>query len=228
MKTMAKMANTAAQAATTRASRARSSAARARQHDPQPDKKPERIAPHGKCAAAAHRDQRDHGSPGPNASSVTMRRSNVSADQPHRRGGFGCGQNNAAAMKSDGSRKKIWLPRTPPDAGYDRTSRAPRAARWLGIGERQEIGLEQPDDMRRGDDERDDEASHGPGVAKRAARVAVEQQEQHVGRRQDDDKIFGPQRAAEGEAEQEPVPQAAAPEGCMETRSRPAPRTAAG
>ena len=34
------------------------------QHDPKPDKKPQRIAPHGKCAAAADGNQRDHGEAG--------------------------------------------------------------------------------------------------------------------------------------------------------------------
>ena len=38
--------------------------ARARQHDPKPEKKPERIAPHGNCAAAADGNQRDHGETG--------------------------------------------------------------------------------------------------------------------------------------------------------------------
>ncbi len=53
-------------------------------------------------------------------------------------------------------------------------------------------------------------ASHGPGRGECAPRVAVEQHEQRIGRRQHDDEIFRPQRAAEGEAEQQPVPEASA------------------
>ena len=87
----------------------------------------------------------------------------------------------------------------------------------LGIGQRQEIGLEQPDDMGRGDDKRDDQREPWPGRCQSAARVAVEQQEQRVGRRQDDDEIFRPQRAAEGKAEQEPMAEAAALERRVES-----------
>ena len=83
----------------------------------------------------------------------------------------------------------------------------------LGIGQRQEIGLEQPDDMGRGDDKRDDECEPWPGRRQSAARVAVENKKQRVGRPQHDDEIFRPQRAAESEAEQKPVRQAAALEG---------------
>jgi hypothetical protein len=83
----------------------------------------------------------------------------------------------------------------------------------LGIGQRQKIGLEQPDDMGCGDDKRDDQRKPRPGRRQRAARVPIEQQEQRVGRRQDDDEIFRPQRGSEGEAEQEPVREAPALEG---------------
>ena len=86
----------------------------------------------------------------------------------------------------------------------------------LGIGQRQKIGLEQPDDVRRGDDKRDDQREPWPGRRQSAARVAVENEKQRVGHRQHDDKIFRPQRTAEGEAEQEPVPEAAALERGVE------------
>jgi hypothetical protein len=66
-------------------------------------------------------------SAGPNAKSVTMRRSNGSPDafSPLR------GQNSAAAIANDGSRKKIWLPRNA--TGCKMWSNHPRAAeaRWL-------------------------------------------------------------------------------------------------
>ena len=87
----------------------------------------------------------------------------------------------------------------------------------LGIGQRQKIGLEQPDDVGRGNDKRDDEREPWPGRCQSAARVAIENEKQRVGRRQHDDEIFRPQRAAEGEAEQQPVAEAAALERGMES-----------
>ena len=62
----------------------------------------------------------------------------------------------------------------------------------LGIGQRQKIGLEQPDDVGCGDDKRDDERKPRPGRCQSAARVAVENQKQRVRRRQHDDEIFRP------------------------------------
>ena len=109
-------------------------------------------------------------------------------------------------MKSDGSRKKIWLDYEQRRMHEcDRTSRATGAARWLGIGKGQEVGLEQPQQMRRRDEERDTKRQPGSGRGQGAPRLAIEQHEQHIGRRQHDDEIFGPQRAAEGEAEEQPV-----------------------
>ncbi len=58
-------------------------------------------------------------------------------------------------------------------------------------------------------------ASHGPGVAKARRAFAIEQHEQRIGRRQHDDEIFCPQRAAESDAEQEPIADAAAPKRGM-------------
>ena len=87
----------------------------------------------------------------------------------------------------------------------------------LGIGQRQKIGLEQPDDMGGDDDQRDDQRKPWPGRRQSAARVAVEDEEQRVGRRQYDDKIFRPQRAAEGKSEQDPVAEAPALERCVES-----------
>ena len=43
----------------------RSSTAVSAHHQPQPDKKPQRITPHREGAAAAHGDERDHGDAGP-------------------------------------------------------------------------------------------------------------------------------------------------------------------
>ena len=70
--------------------------------------------------------------------------------------------------------------------------------------------------MRRHDHERDDERDPGARGGERGARIAVEQQEQSERRRQHDHEIFRPQREAEGDAEQQPVDHASAPQGGME------------
>ena len=51
-------------------------------------------------------------------------------------------------------------------------------------------------------DERDDERKPRPGRRQSAPRLPVEQHKQQIGRGQYDDEIFGPERAAEGDAEQ--------------------------
>ncbi len=102
------------------------------------------------------------------------------------------GQNSAAAMNSDGSRKKIWLAVNSRRMQNVIEPAAHRRRAMARIGKRQEIGLEQPHDVRRDDDERDNERKPRPGRRKGAPRLPVEQHEQRIGRGQHDDEIFGP------------------------------------
>ena len=79
----------------------------------------------------------------------------------------------------------------------------------------QKIGLQQPHQVGRRDDECDHEREPRAGRRKSTPRFRVEQHEQRIGRRQHDDEILCPQRAAEGDAEQQPIADAAALERGM-------------
>ncbi len=146
--------------------------------------------------------------PGPKASSVTMRRSKASAadlaaawflPRPEQRGGDKQRrqQEENLAGGKDRRMENVVEPA------------AHRRGAMLGIGKRQEIGVKQPDHMRQRDQQRDDQREPRSGRRQGAPRLPVEQQEQRIGRRQHDDEIFRPQRAAKGEAEQAPNGQGA-------------------
>ncbi len=90
-----------------------------------------------------------------------------------------------------------------------------RCGAVLGIGKRQEVGVEQPDHMRQRDQERERECKPRPGRGQSAPRLAVEQHEERIGRRQHDDKIFRPQRTAKGDAEERPMTEPSALERRM-------------
>ena len=102
-----------------------------------------------------------------------------------------------------------------PDAGCDRTSRAParRGARHRRTAGNRSGTARRHAATRSMSATREREPRSRR--RKRAPRIAVEQQEQRIGRRQHDDEIFRPQRAAEGDAEQEPVAEASALERGM-------------
>ncbi len=85
-----------------------------------------------------------------------------------------------------------------------------------GIGEGQEIVAHQPGEMRRHDRERDRERDPRARRRQRLARVAVDEQEQHERRRQHDHEILRPQREPDGEAEQQPMDHAPAPQSGVE------------
>src|SRR5262249_22975874 len=100
-------------------------------------------------------------SPGPKASSVTMRRSNgwTKLIFPSGR------QNIGAAMRNDGSRKKIWLPKK--TAGWRTRSNqtgggAGGRGAMTGVSQGEKIALKQPNDVRRCDDERDAKSEPWP------------------------------------------------------------------
>src|SRR5499427_7296375 len=93
-----------------------------------------------------------------------------------------------------------------------------RGAR-LGIFERKEIVLDQPDQMRQRHHQRDRDRHIGPWRAKRRARVAVEQQKQRERGRQHHDEILRPQRQPAREPEQAPVAQPPAAQRAMEGKA---------
>ena len=111
---------------------------------------------------------------GPKASQVTMRRSKASAPDaivPSRRRG----KNSGSAISSDGIRKKAWLTRELERMPEVVDQSARRQSAMLGIGERQEIVLHQPDEMRRHRHERDRgrhiRARASPGLCARRGRA---------------------------------------------------------
>ena len=81
---------------------------------------------------------------------------------------------------------------------------AHRRGAVAGIGKGQEVRLQQPQQMRRRDQKRNAERQPGSGRGQGAPRPAIEQHEQRIGGRQHDDEIFGPERPAEGQAEEQP------------------------
>ena len=72
----------------------------------------------------------------------------------------------------------------------------------LGIGEGQEIVLDEPNDMRRHRDERDGRRNVGAGRRKCFTRITVEQDEQGERDREHQHKIFRPKRHANRQTKQ--------------------------
>ena len=157
------------------ARRARRARSRGRMHhQPQAEEQPQRIAPHRDDAAAAHDRAATRSATGPKASSVTMRRSNASARPVAARGSARAAQIAAARSAAMAAAKPTCADQEP--AACRTWSSRPRERRGarLRIGERQEIVLHQPDQMRRHDHERDRGRDIGPGRRERRARVAID------------------------------------------------------
>ena len=145
--------------------RARLDRDRHREHDPEPEKQPQRVAPHRDHAAPAERppwqaavdgrperQQRDDAAVeriGRDALRPCPRgRGQNSADGDQQRG-----QQEAQLTDREGRRMQDVV---------DQPARRRRAG--AGIGEGQEIVLHQPNQMRRHDRQRDDGGNPGPGV----------------------------------------------------------------
>ena len=65
-----------------------------------------------------------------------------------------------------------------------------RGGARLAIGQWQEIGLKQPHQIRRDDDERNGKREIGACRRQRSARVAIEQQEEYIRQHQHETKYF--------------------------------------
>ena len=77
--------------------------------------------------------------------------------------------------------------------------------------------------MRGGDEKRDRGGQIGAGRCQRAARLRIDQDKQRERDREHDDEILRPQRAAEGDPEQQPVAPARARQRAMERKARQRP-----
>ncbi len=173
------------------------------QHDPQAEKQPERIAPHGDERAAAgerQRQQRDDRSERQQRDDPPV--IGVRPSAPAR----GRGHNSGAAIARAGSRNTSWsAAKSSGWATYSNRSRAWRGAR-IRIAERKKIVLHQPEQMRSGDRQCDRAPPHKAPASARLCRArAIDEKEQRKRHREHDDEIFRPQRKAEAGAEHAPM-----------------------
>jgi hypothetical protein len=100
---------------------------------------------------------------------------------------------------------------------------ARRRGASLGIGERKEIVLHEPNKVRRHDEKRQRERKPGSGSCKAAPCFAIEYEEKREWEGQHHHEILCPQRQADGEAEQKPGPEVTALERGMEGIARQGP-----
>ena len=191
------------------------------EHDPQPEKQPQRVAPHRESAAPADRRKRQHGGgraerqqgDDPAVEGVGRHRCRRRRPRPGERRGDQQGRHQEEQLPE---REHHRLQDVVEQPARGRGARA-------GVGERQEIVAHQPDQMRRHHYERDRERDPGAGRRQRLAGIAVDDQQQRHRRRQHDHEILRPQRDPDRKPEQRPIDQAAALEAGMEgvTGQRP-------
>jgi hypothetical protein len=93
----------------------------------------------------------------------------------------------------------------------------------LSVSEWQEIVLNQPNEVRGGDEEHNPGRDVGARCCQRSAGLGIETDEDNKGQRQHDHKVFRPHRAAERETEHGPMRQAPVAQSRVkgETRQRP-------